>query len=318
MWTRKLLKDNAKQILRRSYAVALAICALAGAIGAGLPNRQNPLSILVNLQQLLPNNTTIDINTSSGGLLDYLSILPSSGASSPMTRVYGYAYSMGIALVTIFVFVAIAAAVFSIFIGMPLHVGKNRAFLENRVGVPGFSGLLFPFKNNYLRIVGGMFTTRLFTVLPFLIAYFVFFVGVAIGASSYTIDIEPLFIVLVMIMIVAGIISLVLEYRWRLVPWLLAENPSLTGTEARRISAAVTRGEKWNIFVLDLSFLGWAILALIPLGWGFLLLNPYIEATNAELYTALRAKALAQNICTAEQLPGVPPARPWPQQPQEM
>lgn len=318
MWTRKLLKDNAKQILRRSYAVALAICALAGAIGAGLPNRQNPFSILINLQQLLPNNTTIDINTSSGGFLNYLSILPSSGSSSPMTRVYGLAYSMGIALVVIFVFAVIAAVVFSAFVGMPLAVGKNRAFLENRVGVPGFSGLLFPFKNNYLRIVGGMFTTKLFTTLPMVIAYVVLFAAVGIGALSYTIDIELLFIVLMAVMLVGLVISIVLEYRWRLVPWLLAENPSLTGTEARRISAAVTHGEKWNIFVLDLSFLGWAILALIPLGWGFLLLNPYIEATNAELYTALRAKALAQNICTAQQLPGVPPARPWPQQPQEM
>ena len=318
MWTRKLLKDNAKQILRRSYAVALAICALAGAIGAGLPNRQNPFSILINLQQLPPNSTTIDINTSSGGFLNYLSILPSSGSSSPMTRVYGLAYSMGIALVVIFVFAVIAAVVFSAFVGMPLAVGKNRAFLENRVGVPGFSGLLFPFKNNYLRIVGGMFTTKLFTTLPMVIAYVVLFAAVGIGALSYTIDIELLFIVLMAVMLVGLVISIVLEYRWRLVPWLLAENPSLTGTEARRISAAVTHGEKWNIFVLDLSFLGWAILALIPLGWGFLLLNPYIEATNAELYTALRAKALAQNICTAQQLPGVPPAGPWPQQPQEM
>ena len=39
MWTRKLLKDNAKQILRRSYAVALAICALAGAIASVLPSK---------------------------------------------------------------------------------------------------------------------------------------------------------------------------------------------------------------------------------------------------------------------------------------
>lgn len=314
MWTRKLLKDNAKQILRRSYAVALAICALAGAIGAGLPNRNNPFSILANVEQLLPNNTSIDINTSSSSYLDYSSMLPDSQLSS----VYGLAYSMGIALVVIFIFIVIAAVVFSVFVGMPLAVGKNRAFLENRVGVPGFSGLLFPFKNNYLRIVGGMFTTKLFTLLPIVIAYSIFLAGTVMGILSYAVSFDLLFIGLMLILIAGLAVSVVLEYRWRLVPWLMAENPSLTGTEARRISTAVTHGEKWNIFVLDLSFLGWCVLAAIPFGWGFLLLNPYIEATNAELYTALRAKALAENICTIEQLPGVQSARPWPQPPQEM
>ena len=317
MWTRKLLKDNAKQILRRSYAVALAICALAGAIGAGLPNRQNPYFIRINLQRLLSNNAANNLDPSSGGFLDYLTMLPSAGSHPQLSRIYAFAYSMGIALVVAGFFVMVAAVVFSTFIGMPLTVGKNRAFLENRVGVPGFSGLLFPFKNNYLRIVGSMFTTKLLTALPILIAWIAAFGGMLFAefdSSNYI----ALMSAAMGIMLVAGIIALVLEYRWRLVPWLLAENPSLTGAEARRISAAVTHGEKWNIFVLDLSFLGWSILALIPLGWGFLLLNPYIEATNAELYTALRAKALAQGLCPAEQLPGVPPARPWPQQPPEM
>lgn len=318
MWTRKLLKDNAKQILRRSYAVALAICALAGAIGAGLPNRQNPFAVLFSLQQLQPHNPVLDFNVSSGSLLDYLSILPPAGSSSPVPRVYSYAYSMGITLAAIVIFAAVAAVVFSAFISMPLQVGKNRAFLENRVGVPGFSGLLFSFKANYLRIVGGMFTTKLFTELPLLVAGIVWFAAVGIGGLGLLMEMELLFTVWMAVVLAGLAVSLVLEYRWRLVPWLLAENPSLTGAEARRISAAVTRGEKWNIFVLDLSFLGWAVLALIPLGWGFLLLNPYIEATNAELYTALRAKALAQDICTAQQLPGVPAARPWPAQPPAM
>ena len=316
MWTRKLLKDNAKHILRRSYAVALAVCALAGAIGAGLPNRQNPYFFLLELQQML-YHTGIDSSLAFGGFLGDFPMLFASGDYPQLNRLYA-TYSAGLALAFFGIFAAVAACLFSSFISMPLAVGKNRAFLENRAGAPGFSGLLFPFKSNYLRIVGGMLTTKLFMGLPILLAYLVFVVLGVMGALTYPVNIDILFAVLLGILLVGGAVSAVLAYRWRLVPWLMAENPFLTGTQARQISAAVTRGEKWNIFVLDLSFLGWAILALIPLGWGFLLLNPYIEATNAELYAALRAKALARNICTAQQLPGVLPAYSWPVQPPKM
>ena len=51
-------------------------------------------------------------------------------------------------------------------------------------------------------------------------------------------------------------------------------------------------GEKWNAFVLDLSFIGWNILSGITFGLvGLFYSNPYIDATNAELYDVLAAGA---------------------------
>ena len=74
-------------------------------------------------------------------------------------------------------------------------------------------------------------------------------------------------------------------------PYLLADNPELTTREALDLSAQMMDGEKMNAFVLDLSFILWDILSAATLGIaGILWVNPYEDATNAELYTALKAK----------------------------
>ena len=118
--------------------------------------------------------------------------------------------------------------------------------------------------------------------------------------------------------VVPGVVKS-LEYS--MVPWLLAENPTMTGREARAISRRMTRGEKGSIFVLHLSFLGWFLLAnlvaQLPVSfvnvllfaqtgffWGASmggnlvmgllsaltasLVLPYFQATGARLYRFLR------------------------------
>lgn len=58
-------------------------------------------------------------------------------------------------------------------------------------------------------------------------------------------------------------------------------------TEAITKSRQLMNGHKMEFFVLQLSFLGWAILACLTLGIGFLWLKPYITATNAAYYRQL-------------------------------
>ena len=47
-------------------------------------------------------------------------------------------------------------------------------------------------------------------------------------------------------------------------------------------------GHKWELFVLHLSFIGWSILAAIPLNLGHLILNPYRNAADAAFYRELK------------------------------
>ena len=81
------------------------------------------------------------------------------------------------------------------------------------------------------------------------------------------------------------------EDEYRMVYFLLSENPELCFHQALDRSARMMKGEKWRVFKLDLSFIGWRLLVFLTLGIaGFLFVKPYIFGTEAELYEALKEK----------------------------
>ena len=64
---------------------------------------------------------------------------------------------------------------------------------------------------------------------------------------------------------------------------------------AREKSMAMMSGHKMKMFLLDLSFIGWAILCCFTLGIGFLFLAPYVEASHAAFYEDLK-KELGESV----------------------
>ena len=90
-----------------------------------------------------------------------------------------------------------------------------------------------------------------------------------------------------LLLVVPGIIK---AYEYSMIPYLLAENPNLSASEAFSLSKQMTTGQKMDLFVLDLSFLGWIILGAICCGIGLLFVQPYPEATKAEVYLILKQK----------------------------
>ena len=74
-----------------------------------------------------------------------------------------------------------------------------------------------------------------------------------------------------------------------MIPYLLAEYPDMAPDEAFRISREMMTGNKWETFVLDLSFFGWNILSAITLGLtGIFYSEPYQMLTNSALYLTLK------------------------------
>ena len=74
-----------------------------------------------------------------------------------------------------------------------------------------------------------------------------------------------------------------------MIPYILAENPTMGRKDAFFLSRQLMRGNKWRMFLLHLSFIGWSILSLLTFGiLDFLFVNPYQTATDAELYMTLR------------------------------
>lgn len=92
-----------------------------------------------------------------------------------------------------------------------------------------------------------------------------------------------------LLFIIPGIIK---SYSYRMVPYILADDPTVGANEAITRSRQMMNGNKWRAFVLDLSFILWDFLSLITFGIvGIFYVNPYIYSTDAELYNALKGAA---------------------------
>ena len=78
----------------------------------------------------------------------------------------------------------------------------------------------------------------------------------------------------------------------------------MSTSRAMELSREMMYGEKFHFFLLELSFLGWALLCVLTLGIGTYFLSSYLSATYAEFYAAMRAKALAQGLSTTQELGG--------------
>ena len=66
--------------------------------------------------------------------------------------------------------------------------------------------------------------------------------------------------------------------------YILAENPNMTASEAVELSKSMMYGNRFRLFCLQLSFIGWDILATLALGIGHLWLTPYKQAAYAAFY----------------------------------
>ncbi len=160
-----------------------------------------------------------------------------------------------------------AIAIF--FTGM-MEVGKCRYFSHARMGDSDFGNLFWAFQGGrYASVVKVNFQRYLEIFLWSLLLY------------------------------IPGLVKM---YEYFLVPYLLAENPNLSKERALQISRQTMKGEKMNCFLLTLSFFGWMILGIFACYVGILFVMPYYEATMAEFYACMRAKMIAYQITTEEEL----------------
>ena len=86
--------------------------------------------------------------------------------------------------------------------------------------------------------------------------------------------------------IIPGIVK---SYQYRMIPYILADNPDIDKKEAFDKSKAMMKGNKWRVFVLDLSFILWYLLGSITFGIvSVFYVEPYKQLTDAALYEALK------------------------------
>lgn len=162
----------------------------------------------------------------------------------------------GITFIIIFLILMSVVILLDVFICNPIEVGCKRFYVRNLNESAQVGNVGFAFDNNYKNITKTMFFRDLYTIL-------------------WT-----------FLFIIPGIVK---SYEYQMIPYLLAENPQMSREQAFAESKRMMSGQKWRAFVLDLSFIGWNILSAITLGiLGIFYVQPYMDATHAALYEALR------------------------------
>lgn len=87
-----------------------------------------------------------------------------------------------------------------------------------------------------------------------------------------------------LLLIVPGIIK---SYAYAMSFYILRDNPQMTADEVRRTSIAMMQGNKWRLFCLQFSFIGWHLLSLLTLGILSFWITPYVQTATAEFYESL-------------------------------
>ena len=85
-----------------------------------------------------------------------------------------------------------------------------------------------------------------------------------------------------LLFVIPGIIA---SYRYSMTPFILAENSGMTAREAINESKELMKGNKWRLFCLEFSFIGWELLAGLVMWVAIMLtLAPMLFARSATGY----------------------------------
>lgn len=281
MWSRVELKNRAKEALKRNYWKAVLVGLLCIILGTS-----SGLELSFDADDIGVENNQLNFDFSQENLAEFDTIYMYSYGyddsyeydyddyyeenfydydiyedsfyefqSPGINSVFQIAIRFMIIVIVVFVIGGAIGILLSTFILNPLEVGASRFFLKNLDKNAQIGELGFAFDTEYKNITKIMFFRNLYVVLWSLL------------------------------FVIPGIIK---SYEYQMIPYLLAENPSLTKEQAFAISKQMMDGHKWKAFVLDLSFFGWYLLSAFTLGLlSIFYVNPYEKLTCAALYQEL-------------------------------
>ncbi|MBQ7322267.1 MAG: DUF975 family protein [Clostridia bacterium] len=110
-----------------------------------------------------------------------------------------------------------------------------------------------------------------------------------IGSNIVAGILVPLFTFLwALLLIIPGIVK---SYSYAMTYYILADHPEMSPTEAITKSREMMKGNKWRLFCLDFSFIGWYLLSILTLGILLLWIDPYHMMAHAAFYESLKEAA---------------------------
>lgn len=262
MWTRKELKERAKEALKRNYWKIVLVSLIGMLIGGGLGS-SGISGGGSDIRDMASDNVKEHFTEHENDDVDW------EGAEAVLDDIQMDIRPQDIVAVafTVIVVLIVAAIVLAIGIALdvlllnPVQVGINRFMVKSLDDTARIAEVGYTFDHNYKNGVKVMFFKDLYVVLWSLL------------------------------FIAPGIYK---AYQYRMVPYILGENPDMTYQEVLQRSKDMMDGQKWDAFVLDLSFILWHMLGGITCGLAEIFyVAPYVNLTDAALYSRLSRKDLA-------------------------
>ena len=271
MWNRKNVKQKGKKSFFGNYwkcvLVALILALVIGTAGASGSSVGTSIGSAAGMMQNYEDETSTDYSSSDDlSETDFdIEFDPGNGVTTHIsqddadfTGVFAGAL-IGIAI--LFFIVMLIATAFSLairyFLMAPFEYGCRKFFRKNLDEPAKLSNIVYVFDSkNYKNVVKTAFLRDLFIFLWSLL------------------------------FIIPGIIK---SYEYRLVPYIVSEDPTINFRSALDQSKELMKGNKWRTFVLDLSFIGWDLLSALSFGLaGIFFVEPYKAATDAALYESIK------------------------------
>ncbi len=277
MWTRKNLKDKAKEALGRNYwriiLVSVLLTLLSGGINLGYTSNHtysaDDMEDMVNDSMEYGYSDSEDsrrMQERGKGTESMTRQLEEFQSEIGETEDGKVAIAIGVVIVVL-VFLTVFCIAFAFgyllqaFLVNPLEVGIKRFMAKNIAEEPEtvkVAEAAFGFDHGYRNVVKTMFHRDL---------------SVALWSLLF---------------IIPGIYK---AYQYRMVPYILTEHPDMPYQEVLERSKDIMENEKWNAFVLDLSFIPWELLSLMTCGiLEIFYVGAYRQLTNGALYLSLRGK----------------------------
>ncbi len=266
MWTRTELKTNAKSQMKGRYWNYLGASLMPQLASYVI---SIPISIISQVV-MTTSMAAAGILTDNSALIEELNRLSTSSEFDINAFVNIMIRMLSFAVVPTVILTLISLAA-SVLIMYPIVVGMNRWFIRSREERNISLSICFSVykKDSYLKVTGSMFYMMFFNFLWYMLFW------------------------------IPGIVK---SYSYRMVPYILADNPTIGAKRALKLSCEMTKGSKFDMFILDLSFIGWYLLGFLACCIGVVAVVPYALATFAELYDSLKKTAVENGICTMEDL----------------
>jgi len=121
-------------------------------------------------------------------------------------------------------------------------------------------------------------------ILVVILHLVLFFTGVAVQLGT-------LFSLLYIVLLFTTIIYIACRALLYVLAYYISfDNPELSSKECVKKSEELMKGHRGNYFMLELSFIGWSLLAVLTLGIGMLWLTPYMQVAVVCFYEKIISK----------------------------